>query len=362
MLDRIGIALDRVAGLDPVLDAPQARADRGGERDVGIDVGRRDPVLDALRLLRARDDAQRRGAVLDAPGGVGRRPEAGDQARVGVHRAGHHREQLRHQRLLAADEPAHGRRTCCAAPSASWKAPLPVLMSRSEMWRWPDWPGQSRDHLAMKVAIQPRRLREDLGEGLEQGRLVGGLQRVVDADRGFEHAGAGLGVQALDLEIHRVREVEKVVVEIRVHRGAQHRIAEEARRDGLAGRDSSSRAPNAASRRRGRTRTRPRPRPRSPCPAAFFEDAAQHAARAGSFRIAGELAEEERQVVLERDQPHRLGQNAHGGVGIGGVPAGERRVVVELVVRIPAEHHVAEAEALLERRIRTCRGPCTCRA
>ena len=36
-------------------------------------------------------------------------------------------------------------------------------------------------------------------------------------------------------------------------------------------------------------------------------------------------------------------------VGIGGVPAGERDVVVELVVGVPAEDDVAEAEALFER-------------
>ena len=48
--------------------------------------------------------------------------------------------------------------------------------------------------------------------------------------------------------------------------------------------------------------------------------------------------------------PAGVGQDAHGCVRIGGVPAGVVDVVVELVVRIPAEHHVAEAEALLERR------------
>src|ERR1700738_3942214 len=35
------------------------------------------------------------------------------------------------------------------------------------------------------------------------------------------------------------------------------------------------------------------------------------------------------------------------GVGVPGVPAGHLRVVVELVARVPAEDHVAEAEATL---------------
>ena len=44
------------------------------------------------------------------------------------------------------------------------------------------------------------------------------------------------------------------------------------------------------------------------------------------------------------------GQQPHRGVGEGGVPAGEGDVVVLLVVRVPAEHHVAEAQAILEGR------------
>ena len=94
----------------------------------------------------------------------------------------------------------------------------------------------------------------------------------------------------------------------------------------------------------------------------FLQHAPQHAARAGRLGVAVEFAEEERQVVLERDQPHGLGQHARRRIRIGGVPAGECRVVVELVVRIPAKHHVADAEAALRGRNRTCRGPCICRA
>ena len=90
--------------------------------------------------------------------------------------------------------------------------------------------------------------------------------------------------------------------------------------------------------------------------AALCEHPAQRAARTDRLRVAVELAEEERQVVLERDQPHGLGQDAHRRVRIGGVPAGQRGVVVELVVGIPAQHHVAEAEALLERRFELVAG------
>ena len=43
-----------------------------------------------------------------------------------------------------------------------------------------------------------------------------------------------------------------------------------------------------------------------------------------------------------------LGDDTHQRVGISRVPAGVADVVVELVLGIPAEHHVAEAEALVQ--------------
>ena len=59
MLAVVGIALDRRVGLDTVLDSPQPRADGGGERNVGIDVRGRNPILDALAGWAAADDAER---------------------------------------------------------------------------------------------------------------------------------------------------------------------------------------------------------------------------------------------------------------------------------------------------------------
>ena len=225
--------------------------------------------------------------------------------------------------------------------------PCRCAMSRSDVCRWPDWPGQSRDHLAMKVAIQPRRWARILVKVLNSAALSAALQRVVDADRRLEHAGPGLRVQALDLEIHPVREVEKLVIEIRVHAGAQHRIAEETRRDVLQIAivllaHGMRRLLEQEELELGRRRDR------EAHLLGLLQHAPQHAARAGRFRVAVELAQEERQVVLERNEPHGLGQHAHRGIRIGRVPAGERGVVVELIVRIPAQHHVAEAEALLE--------------
>ena len=81
-----------------------------------------------------------------------------------------------------------------------------------------------------------------------------------------------------------------------------------------------------------------------------LEHAPQGAARADRFGAPGELAEKECGLRLEGDVAPGFGQDAHGGIGVGGVPAGEPGVVVELVVRVPAENHVAEAEILVERR------------
>src|SRR5882757_10622034 len=46
LLFLVGVACDRFVGLDAMFDAPEARSDRCGERDIRIDVGRGDPILD----------------------------------------------------------------------------------------------------------------------------------------------------------------------------------------------------------------------------------------------------------------------------------------------------------------------------
>src|ERR1700744_747091 len=67
MLAVVGIALDRRVRLDTVLDAPEPGSDRSSECDVRIDIGGRDAVLDSLARRAAANQAQRRGAILDAP-------------------------------------------------------------------------------------------------------------------------------------------------------------------------------------------------------------------------------------------------------------------------------------------------------
>ena len=89
-----------------------------------------------------------------------------------------------------------------------------------------------------------------------------------------------------------------------------------------------------------------------------IEHPTQHAARAERLGAGVELAKEQQVAGLRRDLAAALGNDAHGGVGIGSVPAGVGDVVVELIVGIPAQHHVAEAEIAVERgllNLSTCR-------
>ncbi len=76
-------------------------------------------------------------------------------------------------------------------------------------------------------------LREHLGEGLEERRAVRGLEGVAVGEGGLENARAGFGVQAFDGEAHGLAEVEQLLVEVRMHGAAQHRVAEVAGSHGL---------------------------------------------------------------------------------------------------------------------------------
>ena len=80
--------------------------------------------------------------------------------------------------------------------------------------------------------------------------------------------------------------------------------------------------------------------------------ATQHAPQqaAGTQLVGGgrELAHEKQPAFFEGQLAAVLGDDAHQRVGISRVPARVADVVIELVLGIPTEHHVAEAEALVE--------------
>ena len=92
-----------------------------------------------------------------------------------------------------------------------------------------------------------------------------------------------------------------------------------------------------------------RHRPRSPSPGRVRCTRRSSPRGQTASAWAAKLAEEEQAVVFEGQLAAGVGQDAHRRVGIAGVPAGVLHVVVELVLAVPAEHDVAEAEAPVER-------------
>jgi hypothetical protein len=86
----------------------------------------------------------------------------------------------------------------------------------------------------------------------------------------------------------------------------------------------------------------------NPMPSRALQHAPQSAARADRLGASGELAEKQHGLRLERNVAAGRRQHPHRGVGVRGMPAGELRVVVELIVRVPAEDDVAESEVLVE--------------
>ena len=165
----------------------------------------------------------------------------------------------------------------------------------------------------------------------------------------LDDAGPGFGMQALERKPHRTAQLEQTLIEIGMDRRAQQRIAEISRRDGpqvaimlVAHRmrrllEQEELVFGGCARRIAHALGAP-------------QHALERAARAHRLGGADEFRKEQQHVAFER---HRAAGRRHdraSRVRIGGVPAGEADVVVELVARIPAEHHVAEAKAVLERR------------
>ena len=191
---------------------------------------------------------------------------------------------------------------------------------------------------------------EGLGEGLEEGCPVGALRTVGGGEGRFPHARAGFTVQALQRRANVFAIVHQRLEPLGVRAGAQHRIAEVARRqrpqvairlfaDGVgrlveheqlvfeAGGEHEAQA----------IRDGQRPPQRG--------TGADGVVRGAIGRL--ELADEVGHTLVW--QP-ALGvhQQAVLGVREAGVPAGEVAAVVELVVDVPAEHAVAEAATLAQ--------------
>ena len=343
----VSAAHDRRLGLGLGLYPPKARRQGRGVGDVGIGVGGGDAVLDPLRLLRAADRTERAGAVVHPPTGLGRRPEAGDQPGEGIDRRRDHRQQLPHQLLLAGDEVAHGVGDIVGRLGVV-EGRLSVLTfeRQVDMAALAGPVGRPLGHEGGHQAVA---LCHHLGEGLEQRRLVRRCLAAIDRDRRLEHAGSGLLVQGFETEIHALAGAEKLAVEIRVHRVAQHRIAEEAGRHGLE-------VTVVLLPRRMRRLVEEEEFVLEAGVgleahvAATLDHPAQHASGAKLVGRWRELAKEEQGAVLERDVAAAFRQYADRRVRVARVPAGIGDVVVKLIVGIPAQHHVTETEAAIEGR------------
>ena len=196
---------------------------------------------------------------------------------------------------------------------ASWKTGRPAS-SLSDRWMCPLWPGQSRDHFAMKVAMRPQRCASTLVKVLNSTALSAARERLVDADRGLEHARPGLGVETLERHVHRPAGVEELAVELGMDRGAQDRVAEEPRRHRL-----QVAVALLAHRVRRLVEEEElvfeRRQDREAHPGGLGEDAPQEPARADRLGLLGKLAQEERRAVLERQHAAGVGQDADGASG-----------------------------------------------
>src|SRR5207248_7043182 len=103
------LAADIIAADGPVRerelarDALEPRGDARGDREIGVTVGAGAARLDARRLGRSGQHAERHRAVVDAPRGSRRRPEAVDEALVRVDVRPEHRPEFEQERLLSGD-------------------------------------------------------------------------------------------------------------------------------------------------------------------------------------------------------------------------------------------------------------------
>ena len=74
---------------------------------------------------------------------------------------------------------------------------------------------------------------EHFRKGLEDRRAVGRRQGLAILDRRLQHSRPGFGMEAFERHVHFRAELDQGAVEVVVDRGAQHRIAEPARREAL---------------------------------------------------------------------------------------------------------------------------------
>ena len=148
---RIAITRRLGPGIDPVGQSVMSACEHHRQRQIGIGIGARDAMLDPARGGGADRDAQRHGAIVDAPVRRGRRIAVRDIAAIAVGVRRKHRHRLA---IVAAIPPMAWR--SAGVPSGSSVAKmLTSSVSITLMWTCMPEPALSWNGLAMNVASQP---------------------------------------------------------------------------------------------------------------------------------------------------------------------------------------------------------------
>ena len=143
----VGVALELRAGIGSLLDAVEPGREQGGDRQVRVGIGARDPALDPTGLPVA-DDPETTGPVVAGPGDRGRRPALRRVALVGIDRRRHEEGELPDVVPHPAEE-VHEGVGLLASPST--KTDLPSSSTRL-WWMWQELPMSFSEGFAMKVA------------------------------------------------------------------------------------------------------------------------------------------------------------------------------------------------------------------
>ena len=229
----VGVAGQRLGQLQFVLDAVEAAGDDRGDAEVRVDVAAGHAVLDPQRRAVA-DDAQRAGAVVDAPGDAGRREAALREPLVGVDGRRVEQRELAQRREDPGDPAAHQRAEAVRAVAGHHRRPGLVAHRQVDVAAVALALVELRHEGQRLAVVAGDRLRAVLVDGV----LVGGLEHLRVAEGDLLLAEVALALHALAVQpgaVHRQPDVaqqrlepargEQVVVDVVVGRRREIAIA-----------------------------------------------------------------------------------------------------------------------------------------
>ena len=329
------------------MDTHQGRADYRRSHQIRIRIGARRAAFQPLTARRASDHAQCRGPVFYPPGARGRRPGTLHEPGVTVDRRCNQRDQLRQ----VPHDPGDG--LPLRATDAMFS---PVVVEQIVALRI--------EEREVTVAALSRVVHRPLGheggnpltpgevhlaERLEEVGLVRGSDRIGRFESRFPDTGTGLAVQAFHRATQCGAIIHQPIEQVCLSRGTQHRVTE------VPGRQRRQVPESFLLQGVGRLVEYEKlvleahpdidvQLPGKP------QNAPQRGARAQRMvvRIIGthEFADEVGDTLI-LEPALGLAQQSVRCIRKSGVPAGKGRVVIQLVVDVPAEHAVAEPTAFL---------------